>query len=58
MEEFVNNMRSILAVVSLLCFLGICYWAWSRHAKAGFDEAAQLPLTDDDPPASPADRKE
>lgn len=58
MEEFVNNMRSILVVVCLLCFLGICYWAWSKHAKAGFDEAAQLPLTDDDPPASPADRKE
>ncbi|MCL2161716.1 MAG: cbb3-type cytochrome c oxidase subunit 3 [Betaproteobacteria bacterium] len=51
-------MRIIVMVMCLLCFLCICYWAYSRHAKTGFDEAAQLPLTDDDLPAHPADRKE
>ena len=56
--EIVNNLRTILLVVGLLCFLWICLWAFSRRAKSGFDEAAQLPLADDDLPASPADRKE
>nr|WP_282098976.1 cbb3-type cytochrome c oxidase subunit 3 [Thauera aromatica] len=41
----------MLTVVGLLCFLGICAWAYSRQAKAGFDEAARLPLSDDDVPA-------
>ncbi|MDR2926555.1 MAG: cbb3-type cytochrome c oxidase subunit 3 [Azoarcus sp.] len=51
-------LRIAVMIVSLLCFLGFCYWAYSRRSKAGFDEAAQLPLADDDLPASPADRKE
>lgn len=51
-------VKIVVMVVCLLCFLYLCYWAYSRHAKAGFDKAAQLPLADDDLPASPADRKE
>ncbi|MCL2644894.1 MAG: cbb3-type cytochrome c oxidase subunit 3 [Betaproteobacteria bacterium] len=49
--------RIVVMVVCLVCFLGICYWAYSKQAKTGFDEAAQLPLADD-LPASPVDRKE
>ena len=45
-----NDLRLIVTVLGFLCFLGICAWAYSKHAKAGFDEAARLPLTDDDPP--------
>ncbi len=44
-------MRSILTLLALLCFLGICVWAYSKSAKKGFDEAALLPFTDEDPPA-------
>ncbi|TVT46458.1 MAG: cbb3-type cytochrome c oxidase subunit 3 [Denitromonas halophila] len=47
----INDMRSILTVAGLVCFLGICFWAYSKSAKDGFDEAAQLPFTDDDLPA-------
>jgi cytochrome c oxidase cbb3-type subunit 4 len=47
----INEMRSIITILGLLSFLGICVWAYSSHAKAGFDEAAQLPFTDDDVPA-------
>lgn len=47
----INDFRSLLTVLGLVCFLGICAWAYSRHAKAGFDEAARLPLNDDDLPA-------
>ncbi|MEZ5625980.1 MAG: cbb3-type cytochrome c oxidase subunit 3 [Rhodocyclaceae bacterium] len=46
-----NDMRSILTVLGFVCFLGICLWAYSKSAKQGFDEAAQLPFTDDDLPA-------
>lgn len=48
----INDFRSLITVAGLLCFLGICVWAYSKHSKAGFDEAARLPLTDDDLPAS------
>lgn len=47
----INDLRSMITVMGLLCFVGICAWAYSKHAKAGFDEAARLPLSDDDLPA-------
>ncbi|MCU0761949.1 MAG: cbb3-type cytochrome c oxidase subunit 3 [Hydrogenophaga sp.] len=43
----INDLRSIVTVLSLACFLGIVVWAWSRKNKADFDEAARLPLHDD-----------
>lgn len=43
----VNDLRSIVTVVSLLVFLGIVWWAWSKRNQARFDEAAQLPFTDE-----------
>ena len=51
----INDLRSIITLMGLLCFAGICAWAYSKHAKKGFDEAAQLPFTDDDAPAGKAD---
>ena len=47
----INDFSRLINVLGLLCFLGICAWAYSKHAKAGFDEAARLPLSDDDLPA-------
>ncbi len=47
----INDFRSLITVLGLVCFLAICAWAYSKHAKAGFDEAAQLPLTEDELPA-------
>ena len=43
----INDLRSIVTVVSLLTFVGIVVWAWSKHNQARFDEAAQLPFNDD-----------
>ena len=34
--------------VLLVIFIGIVVWAWSGKRKRGFDEAARLPLDDDD----------
>jgi cytochrome c oxidase cbb3-type subunit IV len=43
----VNDFRSIVTVLSLVVFLGIVVWAWSKRNKASFDEAAQLPFKDE-----------
>lgn len=43
----INDLRSIVTLVSMLTFLGIVAWAWSRRNKERFDEAAQLPFQDE-----------
>jgi cytochrome c oxidase cbb3-type subunit 4 len=47
MDMDVNDLRSIVTVISLVIFLGIVWWAWSKRNQARFDEAAQLPLKDE-----------
>lgn len=43
----INDLRSAVTVLSLLIFVGIVFWAWSRRNQASFDEAAQLPFQGD-----------
>ncbi len=43
----INDLRSIVTVVSLLTFVGIVVWAWSKRNKPNFDEAARLPFNED-----------
>ncbi|MDP4609465.1 MAG: cbb3-type cytochrome c oxidase subunit 3 [Burkholderiaceae bacterium] len=45
----INDIRSIVTVVSFVAFLTIVGWAWSRRNKADFDEAARLPFDDEAP---------
>ena len=45
----INELRSVITVLSLFCFLGICFWAYSKRARTGFEEAARLPFDDDAP---------
>lgn len=50
----INDLRSIMTVISLVTFLGIVWWAYGIKAnKKRFDEAANLPFADDE-----ADRAE
>lgn len=49
----INDLRSIMTVVSLLTFLGIVWWAFSRKNGERFDEAAKLPFAEDDEPGAP-----
>ena len=44
----INDLRSIITVVGLLCFLAIVGWAYSKRSKKGFDEAANLPFAEHD----------
>ena len=40
--------QSIWTLLVFVVFIGIVIWAYSDKQKAYFDEAAQLPLDDDD----------
>jgi cytochrome c oxidase cbb3-type subunit IV len=51
-------IHSIWTVMMFILFIGIVVWAWSAKRKKQFDEAARLPLEDDDAvPASPRREK-
>ncbi|CUB07170.1 MAG: CcoQ/FixQ family Cbb3-type cytochrome c oxidase assembly chaperone [Tepidiphilus sp.] len=54
----INDLRSLVTVLSFLCFIGICVWAYSRAAKPAFEEAARLPFLEDDDPVLANDHKE
>ena len=46
--EILNTFQSIWTVIVFLIFIGIVLWAWSGKNKTAFDEAARIPLEDDD----------
>jgi cytochrome c oxidase cbb3-type subunit 4 len=44
----INDLRSVMTVVSLLTFLGIVWWAYGvKGNRQRFEEAAQLPFADE-----------
>jgi cytochrome c oxidase cbb3-type subunit IV len=47
MELDINTLRSVTTVVSLVLFIGIMAWAWSKRRSADFEEAANLPFDQD-----------
>ncbi len=40
----------VVTAILMLAFLGGVSWAWSSRRKSEFDQAAQLPLDDDNAP--------
>lgn len=44
--------HSIWTVMMFVLFLGIVFWAYSGKRKQDFDEAANLPFSDDGPDMS------
>ena len=53
MDFDVNTWRSGITVLSLLLFLALMAWTLNRRRQTAFDEAAQLPFTDEAEPATP-----
>ncbi|PQA78727.1 cbb3-type cytochrome c oxidase subunit 3 [Rhodoferax sp. TS-BS-61-7] len=43
----INTLRSVTTVVSLLVFVGIVWWAWSKRRSGDFAQAANLPFEQD-----------
>jgi cytochrome c oxidase cbb3-type subunit 4 len=54
----INDARVATTVLSLVLFIGIMVWTWSRRHRAGFEEAAQLPFADADTPQESAGEKQ
>ena len=54
----INDARAATTVLSLILFIGIMAWSWSRRRRSGFDEAAQLPFIDTDAPTESAGDKQ
>ena len=50
----VNDLRSVVTVLSFVAFIGIVAWAWSGRRRAAFDAAARLALHGDEPTAGSA----
>jgi cytochrome c oxidase cbb3-type subunit IV len=46
----INILRSAATLLSLLAFLGIVFWAWSKRRYADFSEAANLPFEQENSP--------
>jgi len=40
--------HSIWTLVLLVIFIAIVIWAWSSHKRRDFEQAANIPLQDDD----------
>jgi cytochrome c oxidase cbb3-type subunit 4 len=41
-------IQSIWTVVVMVLFVGIVIWAWSGKRKQGFEEAANIPFSEDE----------
>ncbi len=54
----INDLRSILTVIAFATFMGIVVWAYSRRRRAAFEEAANLPFSEDELPGEARQRKE
>ncbi|HQR03457.1 MAG: cbb3-type cytochrome c oxidase subunit 3 [Proteobacteria bacterium] len=48
----INELRSVITLVTFLVFVGIVFWAYSSRRKDEFDAAAMLPWDDDEPMTS------
>ncbi len=40
----ITTIRIAFTLMSLITFVGIWIWAWSRRHEKSFDEAANLPF--------------
>ena len=52
-----GTVRGLLTAILLMLFIGLVVWTWSRKRKKAFDEAAQMPLDDDDKPMTRTKRR-
>lgn len=43
----INDLRGLSTVFLMAAFIGLCFWAFSKKRKPGFDEAANLPFADE-----------
>ena len=54
MNMDINDLRSLITVLTFAMFVGIVSWTYSGRRKQAFEEAALLPFSDDEPADGPA----
>jgi cytochrome c oxidase cbb3-type subunit 4 len=42
-----NDLRSLVTVISFAVFLGVVAWSWSARRRQSFEAAAQLPFAEE-----------
>ncbi|MEJ2602815.1 MAG: cbb3-type cytochrome c oxidase subunit 3 [Gammaproteobacteria bacterium] len=52
----INTFRGIMTALLMILFLALVVWAYSSKRRRDFEEAAKLPLGDDELP--PVENKE
>jgi cytochrome c oxidase cbb3-type subunit IV len=57
MNYDLNDVRSLVTVVSLALFIVLMAWTLRRRRKAAFEEAAMLPFLDKDESVGASDPK-
>ncbi|WP_069471398.1 cbb3-type cytochrome c oxidase subunit 3 [Candidatus Marithrix sp. Canyon 246] len=48
MVDIMALIQSIWTIIVMVIFFGVVVWAFSRKRKSEFDDAAHLPIDDDD----------
>jgi len=43
----INDLRAAVTLLSMLAFVGIAFWAFSKRNKQRFEELGNLPLMQD-----------
>lgn len=43
----INDLRALSPVLVMIAFIGVCWWAFSPSRKKKFEEAANLPFSDE-----------
>lgn len=43
-----GTIEGIGTILVMVAFLGVCWWAFSKHKKKDFEEASRLPFDDDE----------
>ncbi|HKL63783.1 MAG TPA: cbb3-type cytochrome c oxidase subunit 3 [Woeseiaceae bacterium] len=52
----INTFRGLITLALMILFLALVIWTFSSGRRRDFEEAAQLPLGDDEQP--PVEKKE
>lgn len=43
-----NHLAGLWTIIAMIAFLGVCFWAYSSKRREDFDEAANLPFSDEE----------
>ena len=48
-----GTLQGIGTILAIAAFLGVCWWAFSKHKKKDFEEASRLPFTGEELAGNP-----